>query len=41
MNTPLEKTGFVTAYDLWIQKIKRLEKDNIFQEKNMKKPKNK
>ncbi len=33
MNLPLEETGFMTAYDLWMQKIKRFEEDKIPKEK--------
>jgi len=33
VNSPLEKTGFVTVYYLFLQKIKRFEKDNIPYEK--------
>ena len=33
VNTHLKETGFVTAYDLFLQKIKRFEEDKIPQEK--------
>ena len=33
VNKPFEETGFMTTYDLWMQKIKRFDKDNIPQEK--------